>query len=380
MKNSNYKLLIFIISLTTSLVLLVVLLNIYLKTSGKAKKPFFNDWMIAVVNFSPDLLFWSKSWCQQHHEYCLHEEEKQVSFPIEIYPKSIQQGSAVDCTRILFLGDSFTVAPWIQTGESYASIFSQKYAEKKSICVVNYRLATGGANNSQEFLAMKKIVADIKPDIVIWQFYWNDIVENAMNQVLTVHNFSLIERSSWNSMLFIAGLANQKIPFLRNTTLGDHLLYMSEQEDPFSYWLFDYQDMTKSIPFSRELIPLLFQEMTDVSRVNDFEWFTTLAPLECDYLSGFENCGYKNELQNEIRNILTNESNFVGMELSRTTFLNEESEQASNAASFSDFQAYFNTTEDKTEAGGRHLSKEGNAYFGSILFENFYIKSTNASY
>lgn len=372
MKNIFLKFLLTCVSIIIFLVLLVIVINEYLKISGQAKNPIAIAWMLDGTDFWPDITFWSKSWCKYSPENCKYPEEKLLSSPIQQYNARANSDSQ-KCVKILFLGDSFTISPWVSAEESYASVFSKHFSESKNLCVKSYRLATGGANNSQELLAFSQRVAKLKPDIVFWQFYWNDIPENSKEEVFTVVDGQLKHQMTWTNMLFLAGFLNQKVPLLKNTTLGKHLMYLGEQEDPFSFWSFDFRDTGKTIPYNKELVPLLLNKMNEKSQSFGFVWYTTLAPLECQIVSDVKNCDSKILLQNELRQLLMNNSKFISMEVQQIySPVSSISSQQTIIKKYENL-VLFNTTDDKTEEGGRHLSKEGNALFGNYLFENYII-------
>lgn len=360
------------LSVLVSVCFLIISINVYLKISGQAKNPIAIAWMLDGTDFWPDITFWSKSWCKYSPENCKYPEEKLLSSPVQQYDASANTDSQ-KCVKILFLGDSFTIAPWVSAEESYSSIFSKRFSESKHLCVKSYRLATGGANNSQELLAFSQRVAKLKPDIVFWQFYWSDIPENSKEEVFTVTNGQLTHQMAWTNMLFLAGFLNQKVPLLKNTTLGKHLMYLGEQEDPFSFWSFDFRDTGKTIQYNKELIPLLLNKMNEKSQSFGFVWYTTLAPLECQIVSDVKNCDSKILLQNELRQLLLDNSKFISMEdqqnYSPASMIRFQQTMEKNSGN----QVFFNTTDDKTEEGGRHLSKEGNALVGKYLFENYVI-------
>lgn len=369
------KIILPILSLIISFYVLLFGVNTYLIVTGSAKTPFAIEWMLDGTYFWPDIVFWSKSWCDYSETTCNFKEEHYLSSPVEIF-HSEPTNDKDECTKILFLGDSFTVAPWVNDKESYSAVFSSLYSENNQVCVRSYRMATGGANNSQELLYFGKHVKKLQPDLVIWQFYWNDISENPKEEIFTVVDGKLRQRMPWKNMLFLSGFLNQKIPFLRNSALGNHLLYLGEQEDPFSYWPFDFRDKNLSLSYSQVLIPKLIDEMDELSSVNNFNWFTTLAPLECQFVSAQSNCEYKSILQNELRNILQFQSQYISMEVEPTFSVSRSTTWQTEITQQMENVRFFNTIEDRTEIGGRHLSKEGNKLFGENLFNN-YLGSCN---
>jgi len=328
--------------------------------------------MLDSNQFRPDVTFWSKSWCDYSPSECKNSEEHIVSFPVQIFPQDFSFEKTDECTKILFRGDSFTVAPWVQFSESYWAIFSHMHAQSYQKCVKSFLLATGGANNGQELLVFSQFVDKLKPNIVIWQFFWNEEIENSKEKVYTVEDGVLNPKKAWKNTLFLAGFLNQTVPYLRESTLGKHLMNLGAKEDLFSFWPFDFSDYSKTVAYNQKIVPLFLQRMDELSKDHGFEWYSTLAPLECQFVPDFDNCEGKVFLQNDLRELLKKNSIHVSM----------ESIEASSSDNIEDFMVVkeasqsilFNTSEDKTEPGSRHQSTEGNIFFGKILFQNFGMK------
>jgi len=76
--------------------------------------------------------------------------------------------------KILFLGDSFTHAHEVSTGGAYYDEFERRTVGNYSV----FAAGTGGYGTAQEFLLLKKLVAEIQPHIIIWQLCTNDVAEN----------------------------------------------------------------------------------------------------------------------------------------------------------------------------------------------------------
>ncbi len=303
---------------------------------------------------------------------CQLPEEKLLTHKVVYsYPTSDHSyNSDQNCISVLFLGDSFTISPWTSLDHQYPTYFSQLLANHTNQCVKQLRLATGGANNDQEFLRLKDVLKKIKPDIIIWQFYENDIWENTSNEILKVEKSKISRRNTFSNSLFLAGFINQRMPFIKNTPLGNYLLYLGENRDVFDYWSTKFNEigLTK---ISENKIPLLLKEIERLSTFYGFDLYTTLSPLECQFVPQYR-ADCKDLWQNSLRKILKNNSNYLSM---------EPVSDIGIQTSTMNLSSYFNTNtiEDKNLPGYRHLSEEGNVYFSSIMFKNF-IKVNTDSY
>jgi hypothetical protein len=358
------KILLVFVSIAVSFVVLLLALNLYIKSTGlDSNKNTYVKWTLDVTAYSLRYLYWGKSYCQLFKDKCEHPEEMFLTDNIVyIYPDNISFDSKQDCVEILFLGDSFTRSPWTEFSQQYPTQFSQHYSNHNSVCVKQLKLATGGANNDQEFLRFSDVVDEIKPDVLIWQFYENDLWENVKNEILRVDGEKLSRKSSITNFLFIAGFLNQRIPFIRNTALGDYLLYLGESGDVFRQWNSSLSSPQQISKYNQQKIPLLLLEMEKLSAKYDFESYTTLSPLECQYSTKYEDV-CNDYFQNFLRQILVTHSNFVSMEPpEQRNILGVGTEPSSHL---------FNTKQDNNPPGYRHLSPSGNEYFTSVMFDNF---------
>lgn len=358
----------FIISLSTagSLALLLVSVNYYLKQSGLAKKPKFTLWTLKATEYSPRYIYWGKSYCKKNPVDCQYDEEHILTLKVEIFtPLNARKVEA--CKKILFLGDSFTIAPWTPEGGSYASQVSRSYAEEKNTCVHQFRLATGGAGNDQELARFSDVVGKIQPNIVIWQFYQNDFYENIKHALYKVEKNELVKRHTIYNSTFLTGFLNQRVPFLANTTLGNHLMYLGEFADILRFWEIDPKDTESLISYNSQKVQLLIAAMEQLANEHDFKLYTTLAPLECQVVPS-QKCDWSpDKIHGTLRQILKENSFYISMEkvsLNQASVLGEFTPNDQNLVSL------FNSTEDKNPRGQRHLSIEGNLYFGAELFQN----------
>lgn len=361
------KILLVLFSLAITIILLSVFTNYYLEKFNLAQQPEYISWTIYETKYSPRYIYWEKSYCELFPKDCKYEEEHLLTHKVEIF--SAPESKMVEnCTKILFLGDSFTIAPWVPVGDSYASQVSKGYAEINNTCVRQYRLATGGVGNNQELARFSDVVGQIQPDIVIWQFYLNDIYENIIYSLYKVENNELVKRNTLYNFTFLAGFLNQRIPLLAESVLGKHLMYLGEFKDVFHYWQADIKEIESIVSHNKLQVPLLVAEMKKLSEANNFKLYTTLAPLEKQAVSMQTNEPWYDIMQNSLREILQANSDYISMESpvpSHSQVLGEFTPKDNNFASL------FGPPKDKNPVGARHLTLEGNIYYGSVLLQNF---------
>lgn len=375
--------LIILVSIITSTGVLLLLSNYYLLFTGIGKEPIYSNWTLDFTKYSLAYIYWSQPWCKITNdvfdapENCDQPEEKFVANQVEyFFPEDgISDGeSKENCEIILFLGDSFTTAPWTDLGGSYSSIFSKSYAREKNICVKQFRIASGGAGNSQELTRFVDLINKINPNLVIWQFYSNDYFENVQHSLHDIENGKLVRKNALRSTFFWVGFINQKIPFIKNSTLGQHLLYLGETKDILRNWPTNPRNKTSILSYNKKIIPMFINNMLELGKKHNFHLITTLAPLECQHRSETEEfCSWDSDFQNSLRKVLVENSNFISMET--TTVDSTESGKLLGVTTELEDQMLadklFNVKKEVLNPGKRHLSEFGNSYFGLILFTNF---------
>lgn len=76
--------------------------------------------------------------------------------------------------KILVLGDSFTFAREVSQDETYyARLATELDAEL-------FVYACEGYGTLQEYMVLERYIDDIEPDLLVWQFCWNDFIGNAV--------------------------------------------------------------------------------------------------------------------------------------------------------------------------------------------------------
>jgi lysophospholipase L1-like esterase len=360
------KIILLLFSFLFSIIIAMLAINFYLKFTNKGKHPQYMDWTITEAKYNLTSVYWRLPFCKKNEDKCQYFEERLVPHQVEFFNQKINNN---DCKTILFLGDSFTDAPWIEKEKSFPHLFSEKLANYNNECIKEIRVSTGGSGTSQQLAELTKLTKKINPDLVVWQFCENDVYENIKTPVHKIKNEKLVFSSAITNFQFWAGYLNQKIPFLKESTLGQHLMYLGEKKDVFRNWQANINDGESLRSYNKKFITLLIDEMKELSIKNKFELITTISPLECNFISS-DSCYYSKANQKLIEDTLKENSNFISME---TEDYQQESLPFSPDENF--YQQMFNSIEDRNPIGHRHLSELGNLYFGEILFNN-YIENT----
>lgn len=356
------------LSSVLSIALLLVGTNYYLLISGRAKNSVFIEWTVDGTIYSSKYIYWAKSLCQKQANGCNHKEERLVTDKIMTFDPYGVKGN-IQCVRFLFLGDSFTVAPWTRDEDMYTSRVAKGYAEQNKTCTTRLVLATGGAGNDQEQVRFMDVVHELKPNVVVWQFFQNDSFENVTQAIYAIDHDALKRKSIWKNTLFLSGFLNQKIPFIRGSVLGGHLLAIGEKNDVFGYWDVNPLDLSSLISYNEKKVPLLIERIEGAAKTQGFILYLTIAPLECEEVYGQQCDSWVKETNTTLRNILKSTKYYVDMErnndvLGATTVPRETASK----------ERFFGPTQDKNPSGWRHLTPEGNIYYGDILSANILLK------
>jgi len=126
--------------------------------------------------------------------------------------------------KILFIGDSFTHAHEVSSGQAYFDVFEENVKNQYSV----YAAGIGGFSNLQEYLVLVSVFDKIKPDIVMWQLCGNDVSDNV---------YELDNSSFYN---------NQRLRPYLNVTNNQIKI-----KNP-GFWLFDWSHGTQFV-FNRLL-------------------------------------------------------------------------------------------------------------------------------
>jgi len=205
----------------------------------------------------------------------------------------------------------------------------------------------------------------LNPDIVIWQFYWNDFYDNTHLPIYRLKNNKLYRRNAWKNTVFLAGFLNQNIPFLKNSYLGKFISDRSFHLDLFHDWVIRNAKDSDTLEYNKKFIPAIIEQMEALSQEYEFGLYLTLSPLECQQVED-QVCLKNVELfQNELREILKSTGRFVSME----EFDNEYNQQLDSRNKIDKISLFYSTW--LKDRGFRHLSEDGEEYYGEILFSNF---------
>lgn len=350
-------------SVAASIVIVGYAYNIYLEFIHPAENSTFFSWTLTNDEYGARYIFWQKSACHDGRSQCATKEDSLLPYPALLI-HGAHNKSCTSMQRIMFLGDSFTGAPWVDETSSYAAVFASQYANVHDTCVWMYRLSSNGVGNDQEVARFTDTVEQLRPDIVIWQFYYNDMYENIKYSRFDIHNGVLQRKFSWYNAVLLTGWINQHVPFVAQSAIGKHVLYQANVVDVLREWPADIYGGDASVQYLKKKVPLLLGEMDALANTYHFELYTTLAPLECQIIESIPCTTASSIPQDAIRATLLLHPSYVSMEPTIQ-------QKGVNLAMYDGDLYPFNTVEDKEDPGVRHLSKQGDFLVGTVLFSEF---------
>ncbi|MCC6711031.1 MAG: SGNH/GDSL hydrolase family protein, partial [Candidatus Pacebacteria bacterium] len=265
------------------------------------------------------------------------------------------------CLKILFLGDSYSSKPFSK--KSYGDFFSEKLSDTLNYCVESIYLSSGGVGTSQQLAILEDKIDSINPDIVFWQFYWNDFLDNIKFSVHDMKNDSIIRKKAWDNSAFWAGYLNQKIPFLIDSTLGFYLSNKLINKDILRSWPINPFEGEELYDYNKKFISLAIKNVEKISQKKEFSLFTTVSPLECLIVNDINCEDWTIKQHQTLESILMENSSYISM----TKYYKDDDQAVWDT---SDKNSLFSDL-DPAYKGIRHLSDSGEEYFGNILFENF---------
>lgn len=96
-----------------------------------------------------------------------------IKFSTGKYGFRVWGDPATTRTKLLVIGDSYTEGHCFSDGEGYYNQIARHYPN-----VELFAYGAGGFGTTQEYMMLDHYVDEIKPDILLWQFCANDIVNN----------------------------------------------------------------------------------------------------------------------------------------------------------------------------------------------------------
>ena len=187
---------------------------------------------------------------------------------------------------IVALGDSFTEGFRISAAESYLGVL-QDYLSRRNIKARIINMGIGYSGNDQHLAVMKHIVLPrLKPDLVIWQFFFNDLYENTDLSLYRIDGDSRLVHHgiTWNWLYMREKICRwipgpiewikkiQLVRLLLRATNNLRTVYIPEEQKK------------SPLAYSFRKSQLIVEEMVNLSEKHGFQLVFVLADLQGEHL------------------------------------------------------------------------------------------------
>ena len=143
-------------------------------------------------------------------------------------------------TKVLIVGDSFTEMRQASNGEEWFKVLEDKYE------VELFVYGIGGWGSLQEYMLIEDYYDKVRPDVIIWQFYFNDFANN-------YYEFDKNEYP-YNSFSYRPYLENGKIVYrlpLPNSWFREHSKIAELVLINYDLLMRSFADKNKDVFYSR---------------------------------------------------------------------------------------------------------------------------------
>jgi len=279
MEKNIKKIIKIILSIVTIIVIVFVLSECVLRLF-KIKPVLQGEWIIDTVD--------KKTWLL----------DKDVIFSTSEFNNPDHYKTQPGDLKIVALGDSFTQSFPAQAQDTYPAQL-QILLDKKinNAKVINVGMGYAGTDKELEIFK-KKVLPNVKPDIVIWQVYFNDIWDNIGLSIYRIDkktnklvphgvtfNWAYFRQKMFN---FFPGTLEMKknsylLRLLLKTTERLETFYIPKMSKPEIYM------------YGYEKIKLAIKEMETLAATNNFHLYLVLAGIQQHYLAQ-ENVIFKEDI------------------------------------------------------------------------------------
>ncbi len=285
--------------------------------------------------------------------------DKRYIFADDAMPQRIDG----DTYSVAIVGDSFSscrMEPII----CYPEILRRKL-QNVGMNVAFYNFSTPGMNTDQEYRVMTEHVLPLKPNMIIWQIYVNDVWENIIHPLYIMgSNGGLIPLDGSQNWAYKRQQFYNAFPWkakLKNTAIMRALLYMFEGAP---YTNMHRENTRQHLVWSLQKIALELASVRSLAEAQDVQIMYILIPPQAVYLAPEQASANKDGIMQyidvymQLSKLLQNEKNHVSI---RFPPVYEEHPGLLGAAipTLPVADRYYLHDEDGNMVGDKHLNQEG---------------------
>jgi lysophospholipase L1-like esterase len=136
--------------------------------------------------------------------------------------------------RIIVLGDSMTFGHGVSSQDAYPNQLERLFQEKgRQVDVVNAGIKGYGTDQSYKLFVTR--LRPLKPDLVIFAIFMNDIYDNIILPLYTINDDTLVPISPKKNWLYVLGKIHNFLPkIIRERKITRFILSRFEEKDLFS--------------------------------------------------------------------------------------------------------------------------------------------------
>ena len=138
--------------------------------------------------------------------------------------------------RIIVLGDSMIFGHGVDDDEAFPNQLEALYRDEgRAVDVINAGVKGYGTDSAYKFFTARLQPLSLRPDLVIFSIYQNDLYDNIGQPLFTIENRSLAPLDPTRNWIYLLGTIEQKTPdFIRNRILYGIILSRFVGRDVYS--------------------------------------------------------------------------------------------------------------------------------------------------
>jgi lysophospholipase L1-like esterase len=272
---------------------------------------------------------------------------------------------------VVAMGDSFTQSFPVASQDSYPAVLERILrSSRPELRVANVGLGASGTDQ-QLRLFQAQVLPRLRPSVVIWQFYANDAIENALKPLFSISDDGRLNRlRGRDNWLYQRQRFYRALPLpavvKRNSRLIRLLLFQWESSlyaqvpqgrDPFEW--------------GREKIRLEIGEIRRLAQEHGFTPFFVLVAPQSVYLP--QPGDWEAEEYRRLRDILEADPAFLAIEFTQEDLAEELRGESVGYVLFAD------ETRDPGKLGSRHLNERGYELMARKIADRWFDSGTVGS-
>ncbi len=198
---------------------------------------------------------------------------------------------------VVTLGDSFTEGYPVYNGKTYPDVLSELLSNAECrIKVINAGQGDTGTDQQLK-LFTKYILPRLKPDVVIWSIYTNDIMDNIEKAVFTVSDSNkLVPLDGPMSWLSIRQLIYDNFPLPAPIKKESYLFnLLMKSTERLQRWQVPQQFKKNDEAWGLQKIKLAVEEMNRLAKINGFDIYYVLIVNQSVYLEEADPLNWKDD-------------------------------------------------------------------------------------